>query len=170
MTFKSAQKSAKNSSFPKKSAQNSTFKSTICSSDPICLQGNKFDNRTLMPICLPKNKGYPRSKAFYDNISSPYRFRDTQRSATAVGMGLSAQRYVITGTTRHLQGHICALPELKSWNLIDGYSIVWKYDSPLNSEGAPVTQMATVQKCSCNVQLSGSEILTRQRMNMVIGR
>ena len=144
------------------------FKS-CCWVSPL-LQGNKFNNQTLMPICLPKNKGYPRSKAFYDNISSPYRFRDTQRSATAVEMGLSAQRYVITGTTRHLQGHICALPELKSWNLIDGYSIVWKYDSPLNSEGAPVTQMATVQKCSCNVQLSGSEILTRQRMNTVIGR
>ena len=34
--------------------------------------------------------------------------------------------------------------------------------------GAPATQMATVQRCSCNVRPSGSEILTHQRMSTVI--
>ena len=34
--------------------------------------------------------------------------------------------------------------------------------------GAPVIQMATVQRCSCNVRTSGSEILTHQRMSTVI--
>ena len=34
--------------------------------------------------------------------------------------------------------------------------------------GAPAIQMATVQRCSCNVRPSGSEILTHQRMSTVI--
>ena len=34
--------------------------------------------------------------------------------------------------------------------------------------GAPATQMAMVQRCSCNVRPSGSEILTHQRMSTVI--
>ena len=41
-------------------------------------------------------------------------------------------------------------------------------NSPTQSLGAPATQMAMVQRCSCNAQPNGLEILTYQRMNTVM--
>ena len=61
------------------------------------LQGNKFDTTTIMPICLPPNKGYvaPNTNKGPFFWMFENRFRDTQRSATAVGMGITAQKYFI---------------------------------------------------------------------------